>query len=109
MGNEIRDSGLLYSGNDLLQAFERVVLCLLSAGHGAMDGHFLSVDVTEQESNLCSHVCLMGILEFTMQEFISKQTDSVTLTQTQILNKNIWRQLKKRLIFHRAPAYIKNV
>ncbi len=39
--------GLLYSGDDLLQAFEGVVLCLLSAGHGALDRHFLSVDVAE--------------------------------------------------------------
>lgn len=41
------DCGLLHSGNDLIQAFEGVVLRLLSAGHGAMDSHFLSVDVAE--------------------------------------------------------------
>lgn len=70
MSNETLDCDLHLPGNDLLQAFERVVFSLLGAGHGAMDGHFLSIDISENESNLCSHVCFMGILEYTLHEFI---------------------------------------
>lgn len=55
-------SGLLGSADDLLQAFEGVVLCLLSARHGALDGRLLSIDVSEKEADLRSDVCLMGVL-----------------------------------------------
>lgn len=30
-----------------------------------MDGHLFTVDVGEQKTDLCSHVSLVGILEFT--------------------------------------------
>lgn len=32
-----------------------------------MDGHFFTVDVGEQKTDLCSHISLVGILEFTVR------------------------------------------
>lgn len=32
-----------------------------------MDGHFLTVDVGEQQADLRSHVSLVGVLEFTVR------------------------------------------
>lgn len=82
MSDESWDCGLLRSSNDVLQAFESVVLCLLSAGHGPKDGHFLAIDIGEQESNLCSHICLMGVLEITFNRSILRKTASAILTLT---------------------------
>lgn len=57
-----RPGDSLGSGDDLLQALEGVILCFLSAGHGALDGRLLSIDVGKKEADLRSHVRLVGIL-----------------------------------------------
>lgn len=34
-----------------------------------MDGHFFTVDVGEQQTDLRSHISLVGVLEFTVKLF----------------------------------------